>query len=492
MGSQEPIERSSGKDSTRREFSPRRWTGIVLTPLAGLVAFFAPLDLDSRAACLLAIFATVVVAWITEILPIEVTSLLIAPALVATGITDAKSAYAPYADPLLFLFVGGFFLARAMNRHGLDSRLAYALVRLVRGEPWRCQAALMCAGLLLSMWISNTAAAAILVPILLKLFDSNRADPHSDPRALSQRLLAMAYTCSIGGMGTLIGSPPNAITARLLQSTGIDFGFIEWLMIGLPTAVILAVCVYPVAIGGRDTNLAQRASLPKESSRAKWSKGEQCTAIAFILAILGWIVPSLLKAMHLPIGTYLVRVVPSGSIALFASAILFFLRDERGERVLPWNDAIRIDWGIIMLFGGGIALGTQIMETGLAAKLGSRFVSATGVSDVWTLTALVVVFTVVFTEACSNTAASNMLVPLVIAVAQDIGVSPVAPSIAVGLAASCAFMMPIATGPNAVVFGSGRVQLTTMIKRGFMLNIVAIIVVFSAVRILCPLFGWMD
>lgn len=478
----------------------RARAGAVLAPLGGVAVWLAPLPLPTDAHRLAAIFVVVVVAWVTEAIPIAVTALLIAPAMIAAGVTDAKTAFAPYADPLLFLFVGGFFIARAMTRHGLDRRLARSLVSLpfIRGSASRSRAALMVTGLLLSMWISNTAATAILLPILLGLMGADmnpieRPDESPRGRALTGSLLAVAYGCSIGGLATLVGSPPNAICARFIRQEGIEFGFFDWMKIGAPTSLAILFVIYALFHRWSPAELAPPPAPDDRvpAARAPWSKGEKVTALSFVLAVVGWILPGALKAADAPGAEALNAAMPSGGVALVAASVLFMFDDGRtGRRVLPWNDAAQIDWGIIMLFGGGISLGTQMLDTGLAAALSRGFVQATGVTELWTLTALVTVFTIFFTEACSNTATSNMLTPLVIAVASELGVSPIPPALAVGLAASCAFMLPIATGPNAIAYGTGRVPLPAMIRVGFGLNLACAAVVFGAVRALCPLFGW--
>ncbi len=440
--------------------------GLPLAVIAALAVGVSPLELEPEAHRLAAVFVAVVILWITEALPIAVTALLIAPLLVATGVTDAKTAFSPYADPLLFLFVGGFFLARAMARHGLDRRIAEGLLasRFVDGRPRRMRLAFMAAAALLSMWLSNTATAAILAPIVVGTFDAK------DPRA-SGALLAVAYACSIGGLGTLVGSPPNGITARLLeQQADVAFGFVDWMAVGVPAMLLLFGLAYALSV---------RASPPGDAAERlvlvvrPWSIGERATTVAFALAVVGWSVPELLEAFGLPGGVDLARALPGGVVAILAASILFVWRDEQGAPVLPWDDAVRIDWGIILLFGGGISLGKQLFDTGLAEILARGFVAGTGIESAFALLVAVTVFTIFFTEVCSNTASANMLVPIAIAIAKEIGVSPVPPALAVGLAASCAFMLPIATGPNAVVFGTGRVRQGDMIRKGLVLNLLA-------------------
>ncbi len=481
---------------TEPEIAPgrtRTLAGAVLAPLSLAALWAAPLPLPTEAHRLAAIFVAVIVLWVTEAIPIAVTALLIAPAMIVAGVADARTAFAPYADPLLFLFVGGFMIAKAMTRHGLDRRIALGLVSLpfIRGVPARVRGAFMLAGVVLSMWMSNTATTAILVPILIQLLDARR-DRASD-RAVTGNLLCVAYACSIGGLGTPVGSPPNLIAMRWLKDQGVTMTFFDWVKVALPVSLVVVVATYALLSWMfRPVAVAEGGDLgPLERSPRRWSRGEVTTAVVFGLAIVGWIVPGVLKAAGAPGAEAVAAALPGGAVALLAAAVLFAVPDTgAGRRVLPWSDAVRIDWGIIMLFGGGISLGKQMFDTGLAQILAEGFVAITGVSELWTLTALVVLFTIFFTETTSNTATSNMLSPLVIAVAVELGVSPVPPVLAVGLSASCAFMLPIATGPNAVVYGSGRVDMPSMIRAGFFLNVVAAVLIFALLRLLCPLYGW--
>lgn len=464
----------------------RRTVGLVLAPLLFLAAWFAPFGLEPRAQHLAAIFAAVMVAWITEALPIAVTALLIAPAMIAAGVTDSRTAFAPYADPLIFLFIGGFFIARAMTRHGLDRRIARALtqLRLVRGSPVRVRMAFMLAAVVLSMWISNTATAAILIPILLGALP----EPGEDD-AGSGSILAIAYAASVGGMGTLIGSPPNFITVRFLQEqTESRIDFVQWMGIGIPMSLALVVVVGFVL-----QFLAPPPPLEAsvDGLDSPWSRGEKVTAFCFGLAVAGWTLPGILRALGAPHAEAIAGALPIGAVAILAASPLFLIRDVDGQTpVLPWHDAVRIDWGLILLFGGGLSLGAQMFDTGLAAAISHWFLDVTGIRSLWGLTAALVVFTVFFTEACSNTASSNMIVPLAIAAAVELGVSPLAPALAVGLAASCAFMLPIATGPNAVAYGTGLVTMPQMMRAGFLLNIVAALTLLTVLYALSHVYGW--
>lgn len=472
--------------------------GAFLAPFLFLLVWISPLPLEGSAHKLASIAIAVVVAWITEVIPIPVTALLIAPLMVGAGITDAKTAFSPYADPLLFLFYGSFFIASAMSLHGLDRRLANKLVTspFISGVPSRLRFGMMIAGMMLSMWISNTASTAILMPILLGTVSGgvSKRNGSVNDRAIMGSLLAIAYACSVGGMGTLVGTPPNLITVRLLKESGIELDFLDWTKVGFPTALLITITLYVVffrifpvsklAEASGSTSFIQGESGP-------WTRGEKVTALAFSIAVVGWITPGIFKALSSPLAVPLSRALPAGAVAICASSILFIFRDEKnGKAVLPWSEARKIDWGLIMLFGGGISLGSQMFATGLARELGRGFLLLTGVQSLWTLTALTILFTIFFTEVCSNTATSNMLVPLVIGISSELGISPVPPSLAVGIAASCAFMMPIATGPNAIVYGTERIALPTMVRVGFLLNLICTMIIFCILRILCPIFGW--
>ncbi len=472
---------------------PLRRRAALLAPILFVGLLLVPLDgLSPEAHRLAAIFAAVIVLWVTEVVPIAVTALLIAPVMVMADVTDAKSAFAPYADPLLFLFVGGFMIARAMMRHGLDRRIALAMVSMkgIGGRPARVRFAFMVTGMILSMWISNTATTAILLPILIGLLkDDGEGQSRS---ATSGSLLAVAYAASLGGLGTPVGSPPNLIAMGFLEDHGIELTFFDWVSIGFPTAVVLVGVTF-VLFQWKHPPIAMRlpASGAGGAVAKTWTRGEVVTAISFGIAVVGWMTPGLFHAADLPGADTIKRLLPGGGVAIIAASLLYFVPDKGGkEPVLPWHDGIKIDWGLIMLFGGGISLGRQMFATGLAEAIARGFVSFTGVSDLWTLVVIVTFFTIFFTETCSNTATSNMLSPLVIAIAVELGVSPIPPVLAVGLAASCAFMLPVATGPNAIAYGTGRIDQPTMIRAGFILNILSAIIIIVILRVLCPLYGW--
>lgn len=466
--------------------------GGVLSPLVFLGLWFAPLPLDQSAHRLAAIVGAVLIAWVTEVIPLAVTAVLIGPALTLAQISPAKEAFASYADPILFLFVGSFFAAKAMARHGLDRRFALGIATLpfVAGKPARVRAAVVVGAMLSSMWISNTGTTAILMPVLLGMLPARSEGTKKLDAFAAGSLLALAHGSTTGGLATLVGTPPNAITARLLASAGHPIGFTAWMQLGVPIMLVLTLCVYLVV-----ARVLPAGNTPIDTGAASklgpWSRAEKVTALSFALAVIGWIAPDLAKALSLPFADPLSKMLDPGAVAIVAASILFMVPQGKGqERVLTWRDAVQIEWGLILLFGGGIALGEAMFETGLAKVLGDGFIALTGVSNLWTLTGSAIVLSIVLTEICSNTAAANMLVPLVIGAAEQLGVSPIPPALAVALGASCGFMLPVATGPNALVYGTGLLRTRDMIRVGAGLDALSAVAIFILLYLLCPLLGW--
>jgi sodium-dependent dicarboxylate transporter 2/3/5 len=479
--------RAAAHDAESEEASQSRWltwVGALGTPSLFLALWFAPLPLPELAHRLAAIAGAVLVAWVTEVVPLPVSALALAPLLVMTGVSSAKKAFASFADPILFLFVGSFFVARAMQRHGLDRRLAEAIASLpfVAGRPSRLRIAVGLSAMSLSMWMSNTGTTAILLPVLLGMI---AGAPKGTFAAGS--VLMLAHASTTGGLGSLVGTPPNAIAARILDGAGVHISFLGWMKVGVPATLALTASAYGLIAWLLPAGDQQLAELTRE--RRPWSRAELVTALSFVLAIVGWIVPDALSLLG--VHSELAARLEPGAVAIAASSILFIVPAERGgERVLTWADAVKIEWGLILLFGGGIALGEAMFETGLAKALGESFLAITHVESIWPLTAASLALAIVLTEICSNTAAANMLLPLVIGAAQQLHVSPIPPALAVGLGASCGFMLPVATGPNAIAYGTGLVSTRSMIRVGLWLDVISGLVIFAVLRALCPLLGW--
>lgn len=479
----------------------RRSVGLVLGPAAFvLLLAFPPEGLGTGAGRLLAVVAWVLAWWITEAVPLPVTAVL-GPALaVALGVVPVRDAFAPFGDPIIFLFLGSFLLARAMSVHGLDRRLARAVLALpaASSSPGRVVVTFTVLSAALSMWLSNSAATAMLYPIALGVLGT--LSPGGDSRSPLARalLLACAYGASVGGIGTPVGSPPNLVAIGQLSSlAGIHVGFVPWLLVALPvTAAMTGVVALSLGLPLRRGEATTAVCREPERAPGAMRTGERSVTAAFVTTVTLWVAPGVLAlvlgAGH-PLAAALGRSLPEGAVAVLGAALLFVLpggpgRDGgEGRRALTWDEATGIDWGTLLLFGGGLSLGGAMFRTGLSEVLGRGLVSATGVSTTAGLTVVFVVFSIFFTEITSNTAAATMLVPLAIASAQAAGASPLEPALGCALACSMAFMLPVATPPNAIVYGSGLVPIGTMARAGLRLNLAACVVIPAGILLLVPL-----
>lgn len=459
-----------------------------------------------------AILGFVVVYWITEPIPIPITALLGPILCIMTAVGPAKEVLAPFAHPVIFLFIGSFFLAQAMITHGLDRRIALGVLSF----PWIGASAtrlLFAFGAItaaLSMWISNTAATAMMFPIALGILSAMRETVKDTNAPLTSAtvgrystglMLMVAYAASVGGIGTLIGTPPNLIGAGLIQQQiGVTISFIDWMAFGLPLLLImyggLSVLLW-ILHHPRGLNLeGAEAFIQAERSRlGPWTTGQRNAAFAFLLAIGLWIAPG---GIALLVGTgsaayrWYDAHVPESVVALLAAGMLFLLPVNWGKRqfTLTWDAASKIDWGTILLFGGGLSLGDLMFKTGLAETLGRGGVGLLAVDSLWGLTAMAILLGISISELTSNTASANMVIPVVIAIAKAIGVSPLPPALGACLGASYGFMLPISTPPNAIVYGSGLIPITRMIRAGILLDILGFFIIWLGLRLLCPLLGY--
>lgn len=481
----------------------RRAVGLVLGPAAcALLLAFPPDGLPSPAARLSAVVAWVLVWWITEPVPIPVTALL-GPALtVVLGVWGAREAFAPFGDPIIFLFLGSFLLAEAMSVHGVDRRVATSLLssRLVGGSPGRAVTAFAVLAAGASMWLSNTATTAMLYPIALgvlaALSRKARAGSEGPSRYATGLLLVCAYGSSIGGVGTPVGTPPNLVALGQLKTlAGITVPFLSWMLLAVPisAAVLVFALLYVRVFVVREPAGARRPGAPFEVSRegtSPMSPGEKAATAAFALAAFLWVVPGLLSlagGRFGAAGKAISEALPESVVALLAGTLLFLLPGGGGRRALTWEEAARIDWGTLLLFGGGLSLGGAMFKTGLAETFGRALTDATGARSTVALTFLFSVFAIWFTEVTSNTATATMLVPLAIASARAAGVSPLEPAIGCAIGCSMAFMLPVATPPNAIVYGSGLVPIGRMARTGFWMNVGSSILVPLGVLLLVPL-----
>ena len=476
----------------------RRRVGLPAGPAAGLLVWLLPLaGLTPDGHRLAAIVSGAVVWWITEAVPIPVTALFASALTVVFGLSPAQAALAPYASPTIFLFMGSFILGEAITVHGLDRRISGALLSVawVGRSDVRVRMAVGALAVTLSAWMSNTATAAMLLPMAIGLAGGRAATGQRSPA--TGLMLVLAYAASIGGVATPVGSPPNLITIGMLeQLAGVEIDFFRWMALGVPialigyvTLVLLTGWLYPGArtAATRGAAAALRVGTP-------WTRGEVNCIIAFATAVVLWLIPGIAAigwGASSAEAKWLGSRFDEGVVAIIAASLLFMLpvNWKRREFTVSWRQAVRIDWGTILLFGGGLSLGRLMFETGLAEAVGRGVLDLSGASSLWSVTAVMLIVAVLTTEMASNTAAANMLVPVAIAVAKTAGVSPVPPALAVGLGASMAFMLPISTPPNAIVYGTGRVPITSMISCGVLLDAVMCLVVLAVLYVLCPVLG---
>jgi sodium-dependent dicarboxylate transporter 2/3/5 len=429
--------------------------------------------------------------WITEAVPIPVTALVPLVLFPLLGVTTMRDTAAPYADPVIFLFLGGFIIGTAMQRWALHKRIGLRVVTLIGTAPQRLMGGFLLATAMLSMWISNSATAIMMLPVaisVLALLDQNFGTDEVSRCNLGARLmLAVAYGASIGGLGTLIGTPPNALLAAYMaREHGVSIGFAQWMVLGLPlVATMLAgawlvlIRLYPV--GGQnvlDAGKVVRAELEK---LGPMSAAERRVACVFGLTALAWVTR--------PLYSTLVPAIDDTAIGIAGALSLFLLPSRMVEhkRLLDWDDLKSLPWGVLLLFGGGLSLAGAITESGLASWLGT----AMSVLANWPALLIVTVVTlcmIFLTELTSNTASAATFLPVGGALAVGIGLDPSVLAVPLALAASCAFMLPVATPPNAIVFASGRITIAQMALAGFWLNLFGAIVIVTVSH---PLGGWL-
>ncbi len=482
------------------------WLGL---GLFGVVLFLPPASGMSPAAQkTAAVTALMVCWWMTEAIPIPVTAL--APLLLfpLLGIMNSAAVARPYANENIFLFLGGFCIALAMERWNLHRRIALHLIHRIGDRPRRMILGFMIATAFLSMWISNTATTMMMLPIGLSLMD------HTGPGEESSKgeknfgvalMLGIAYAASIGGMGTLVGSPPNLVFAgqvRELFPGNPEIGFLQWMLVGIPLVLlflpiawwILTGLLYPV---GKGEGPARVDIVDREIAElGRMQRGERYTLIVFLLTALAWIFRRDIRIgfITLPGWTGLLgvdKMVHDSTIAMGAALLLFILpvNLKKGEFVLDWQTAVKLPWGVLILFGGGFALARGFTETGLTAWIGRSFTGLEGM-PLFMMVAGTCLLMTFLTEITSNTATATMILPFLAAAATTFGVSPYLLMVPATLSASCAFMLPVATPPNAIVFGSGRLTIPIMARAGLIMNLIGVVLITLLVRLIAvPVFG---
>ena len=445
---------------------PRRWTlqtaALVLGPLLFILAQQAAFTPEQNTVFGLVLW--MLLWWFTEAVPLAATALLPLVVFGVTGTLDDAALASSYSNPLIFLFLGGFFLARGIEKHGLHRRLALAILRRVGKRTDWVLAGVMAATYGLSLWMSNTATAVMMLPLTLSLVAHLPGDPDgSDSIALERSiLLGMAWGANIGGIGTLIGTPPNLVYAGFRSSVlGVDTSFLEWSAVAFPLSLGLLLAAY----------FTLRAGIPRVDLRSvvwpqaePWTSGEKRMLLVFGTVALAWMGQQILEPLFAPLGW----TIKDQHIGLLGALALFVGSDRHGQRLLTWEDAQRIEWGILLLFGGGMALASGMMASGWLDAL-------TALHDwhlpVWAWIFLVTTIAVWSTEFLSNMALVSALLPIVLALSKAQGIPFETLAIPLTIGASCAFMLPMATPPNAVVFASGKLTVGYMARKGAWLNV---------------------
>lgn len=460
----------------------------MLAPALFVLILALPLPgLSPEAHRLAAVMAGVITLWITESIPLPATALLGPTVAIVLGVAPARAAYAPFADPLIFLFIGSFILAQAIFVHRLNERIAYGVMswKVIGARPTRILIAYGGIAAFISAWMSNTATAAMMLPIGLSLLAFMESESEISPRYGTALMLATAYGCSLGGMATIVGTPPNVIAAGMIREfTGTEISFVQWMLFAVPASVFMVgfLVIYMNWIGRAGVSEipgADRIIKERMAALGPWKRGEKNVLIAFLVTVTLWVVPGLLGivlgADH-PVASMLSSAVPISVAALLGATLLFLLPVSRTERsTITWKQAANIDWGTILLFGGGLSLGQMASSTGLAEAFGLGITSLVPVESLIALTFAAAIFTTILSETMSNTAAANIAIPIIISIAQAAGVDPIPPAIAASLTASVAVMLPVSTPANAIVYSSGKVPITKMIRYGIVVDLVAIV-----------------
>ena len=471
-------------------YGRRQRIGLWAGPLVLIVLLLlpAPAGMSAAAWRTAAVGIFMAIWWITEAAPIPATALVPLLLFPLLGVMPIGATAAPYANPVIYLFMGGFVVALAMQRHRLHIRIALGVVRLMGVHPRRVVLGFMLATAFISMWVSNTATAVMMLPIGLSVAQLVNAQGQADDArnfALTL-MLGIAYAASIGGIGTLIGTPPNALLAAyMLETFGYQIGFAQWMLVGVPLVVVslpltwllLTRLVYPVRLaelpGGREL-------IGREYDRlGRWSRGERRVACIFLLTAALWIARPLLETR--------IHGLSDTGIAIAAALATFLvpLDLRKGEFLLDWRSAEQLPWGVLVLFGGGLALADAVTESGLAEWIGGTL----GGVQAWPILLVVVLVTAILvflTELTSNTAVAAAFLPLVASLAIGLGENPLLLAAPAVIGASCAFMLPVATPPNAIVYGSGHVTVPQMARAGFWLNLMCIVLITALAYTVLP------
>lgn len=491
----------------------RRTAGLFAGPVIGIAVYFACSPLDEPAQRLAGVLAWVAVYWICEAIPIPVTAMLAMALVIALGIASSDDVFGAFGNSTIFVFIGGFILAESMSKHGLDRRFAFGILSLpsVAASTTRIIVAFGVITAVLSGFVSNTATAAMMMPIGAGIVgfmaSAMRRSGHGGTDINPERLqfatalmLMVAYSASVGGLLTPVGSPPNLIgRAYLEEELDVTIPFFQWMLLAAPLVLLmfLVLCVVLVRLNKPEMKHVEGVERYIDEERSKLGRmgpGGRNTLIAFGTAVTLWVLPG---AVGLVTGgesaTYdwLLEHLNEGAVAIFAASLLFLLPLDwpRREFTLNWNDAVRIDWGTIILFGSGIALGGLLSSTGLAETMGTSLGDLLGTDALIGITILATVIAVIISETTSNTASVVVVAPIAAQLALAAGLNPTVPVLAAVFGASFGFMLPVSTPPNAIVYGTGMVPITRMLRSGIVFDVIGIVIIVTGVTFMANLLG---
>jgi sodium-dependent dicarboxylate transporter 2/3/5 len=482
------------RDNEAPEAMNLRRTGLYLGPSVFLLMLLAPAPdgMDSVAWHAAAAGAWMAIWWMTEAVAVAVTALLPIVLFPILGISDIKTTTASYAHPIIYLFLGGFLVALATEKWNLHKRIALNILLVVGSNGSSLIAGFMLAGALLSMWVTNTATTMMLLPIALAIITvvaetNNELDSAHRRNFEVALLLSIAYAATIGGMATLIGTPPNALLAAFMEDNyNVEIGFGQWMAVGLPLSmVMLPLCwwvltklIFPFQVHTKSSTREVLISMRDELGPMK--PEEKRVSVVFLVMALSWIFRPLLTEIPGLSG------LTDQGIAVSAGLSLFLIpASEKGSRIMDWETALRLPWGILILFGGGLSLAAAVSSTGLAQAIGQSL-AILGDVNIVILVVAVATLIIFLTELTSNLATTATFLPVVATIAAQAGQNPLLLAAPAALAASCAFMLPVATPPNAIVYSSGRITIPQMTRAGVALNILGITFVSLAALFLVP------
>ena len=478
--------------------SVKRNVGLILAPSLAIAIYLIPMDLNQNAHIMFSIMVFAIIFWLLEVVPLSITALLSVSLAVLFGIVSIKEAFLSLGHKVVLLFIGSFLIATSMSKYGLDKRIALNLLsqKFFVKSPIRLIIGFSLIGYFLSFWISNTATTAILLPLTIGvIYILREAKVKNVDKFAIFLLLSIAYSSSIGGATTLIGTPTNLIGAGFLDDLGYSVDFVHWFLYAFPItfltyiAFLMYIKLYIKSDGYVYTKVHFLLMQEKEKL-PKINRGEINTLIAFLFAVILWILPGVFNIIgNKEIYGFLKTHFPEGLVAILAAIILFLLPTEKGKSTLSSDDLRGLDWDTILLFGGGLALGKLIMKTGLAKYIGTKLSGVVSPEYIILFVLLLVLTMVFLTEISSNTATALTFIPILIGLLTELKMDLFFIIFGVIISASFAFMLPIATPPNAIIYGSRLIQIKDMVRVGLFMNIIGTIIITLMVILYMTVFS---